>query len=178
MPTASTSQILGNSEAFHVRQSNIMVRRTLAGEYVCINKYMVQDLERLGLWSSELCKRVIAENGSIRAMLDIPVHIRNIYKTVWEISGKVQVNHAIGRSPFIDQSQSMSVFMESPTVQQLTALHFYTWRGGLKTGLYYLRTRPARQAIQFTVKPSQPDGLEQDDEDYCTRADGCVSCGS
>ena len=179
MPTASTSQILGNSEAFHVRQSNIMVRRTLAGEYVCVNKYMVQDLERLGLWSLELCKQIIAENGSIQSMMAIPAYIRDIYKTVWEVSGKVQANHAIGRSPFIDQSQSMSVFMESPSVQKLTALHFYTWRGGLKTGLYYLRTQPARQAIKFTVKPtSNSDKTVVTQDEYCTRTDGCVSCGS
>jgi ribonucleoside-diphosphate reductase subunit M1 len=172
MPTASTSQILGNSEAFHVRQSNILVRRTLAGEYVCLNKYMVQDLEKLNLWCSKMSERIISAHGSIQNIEEIPFHIRSIYKTVWEISGKVQVNHAIDRSPFIDQSQSMSIFMENPTIQKLTSLHFYTWRGKLKTGLYYLRSRAVRNAVQFTVNPKKKE-LE-----YCTLKDGCTSCGS
>jgi ribonucleoside-diphosphate reductase alpha chain len=151
MPTASTSQILGNNECFEPFTSNIYVRRTLAGEFVCINKHLTADLHRLGLWSESLKDRIIAANGSIQSIDVIPSHIRHVYKTVWEIKGKCLVDLAADRGVFIDQSQSFNVHMTDVTFSKLTSLHFYTWKSGLKTGMYYLRSQAAAEALKFTV---------------------------
>lgn len=151
MPTASTAQILGNNEAFEAFTSNIYTRRTLAGEFIVVNKYLIQDLVDLGLWNETMRQRLIAANGSIQNIGGIPDNIKEIYKTVWEISQRSIIDMAADRGPFICQSQSMNIFMENPTINKLTSMHFYGWERGLKTGSYYIRSQAARDAIKFTV---------------------------
>jgi ribonucleoside-diphosphate reductase alpha chain len=151
MPTASTAQILGNNEAFEAFTSNIYTRRTLAGEFIVVNKYLIQDLIDLGLWNDTMRQRLIGANGSIQNIEEIPDNLKALYKTVWEISQKVIIDMAADRGPFICQSQSMNIFMENPTINKLTSMHFYGWEKGLKTGSYYIRGQAARDAIKFTI---------------------------
>lgn len=151
MPTASTSQILGNNECFEPFTSNIYSRRTLSGEFAVVNKYLLQDLIELGLWDDKMKDRLIAANGSVQNIPEIPAHLKELYKTVWEISGKAIIDMAADRGAFICQSQSMNIFMENVTTAKLTSMHFYAWQKGLKTGIYYLRTKAATDAIKFTV---------------------------
>lgn len=151
MPTASTSQILGNNECFEPYTSNLYVRRTLAGEFVCVSKHLLLDLIDLGLWDNNMKNRLMAANGSIQGIPEIPKNIKDLYKTVWEISGKTIVEMAAGRGAFIDQSQSLNVHMVDANFAKLTSMHFYAWKKGLKTGMYYLRTKAAADAIKFTV---------------------------
>jgi ribonucleoside-diphosphate reductase alpha subunit len=153
MPTASTSQILGFNECFEPFTTNIYLRRTLAGEFVVVNKYLVRDLTKLGLWNKRIKNEIIRDNGSIQRIDEIPVDIKMLYKTVWEISPKVIINQARDRSPYVCQSQSMNLFVEEPTNSKLSSIHMYTWKQGLKTGMYYLRTRPKAKAIQVTLDP-------------------------
>ena len=153
MPTASTAQILGNYECFEPIMSNIYTRRVLAGEYMVMNDYLIEDLISLGLWNQELKDQIILDDGSIQFIEEIPQLIRNRYKTVWEIKQKNIIDMAIERGKYICQSQSMNLFLESPNPSTLTSMHFYAWENGLKTGIYYLRTRPSSKAIQFTVSP-------------------------
>jgi len=154
MPTASTSQILGNNECFEPYTSNIYSRRVLAGEFTIVNRQLLQDLMELGLWTPEIKNKIIAFSGSIQNIDEIPSPLKNLYKTVWEISQRTLINMASDRGAFIDQSQSFNVFMGEPTIPKLTSLHFYSWKKGLKTGMYYLRTRPAVDAIKFTIDPN------------------------
>ncbi|AWW31298.1 ribonucleoside-diphosphate reductase subunit alpha [Echinicola strongylocentroti] len=151
MPTASTSQILGNNECFEPYTSNIYTRRTLSGEFIVVNKHLMKDLIRLGLWNDSMKNRLIAANGSVQDMPEVPQNIKDLYKTVWEISQKVVINMAADRGAFICQSQSMNIFMQEPNFGKLTSMHFYAWKKGLKTGMYYLRSKAATSAIQFTV---------------------------
>ncbi|KAK9870879.1 hypothetical protein WA026_009836 [Henosepilachna vigintioctopunctata] len=151
MPTASTAQILGNNESFEPYTSNIYTRRVLSGEFQVVNHHLLQDLTRLGLWDDVMKNQIIANCGSIQNIPGIPQDIKKIYKTVWEISQKVVLNMAADRGAFIDQSQSLNIHIEKPTYGVLTSIHFYGWRKGLKTGMYYLRTKPAAKPIQFTV---------------------------
>ncbi|NDF14688.1 ribonucleoside-diphosphate reductase subunit alpha [bacterium] len=151
MPTASTSQILGNNECIEPITSNLYTRRVLSGEFTVINKHLVQDLISLGLWNKALKDKIILANGSVQSVTEIPENIREIYKTVWEIKQKRIVEMAASRSPFIDQSQSLNIHMEGANAAKLTALHFTAWRLGLKTGMYYLRTKAAADATKFTV---------------------------
>ena len=153
MPTASTSQILGNYECFEPVISNIYTRRVLAGEYTVLNDYMVKDIKLLDKWNQEMKEKIIVNDGSIQNILEIPEFIRNRYKTAWEIKQKNVIDMAIDRGKFICQSQSLNLFMESPTYSKLSAMHHYSWKNGLKTGMYYLRSRPSSKAIQFTVNP-------------------------
>lgn len=150
MPTASTSQILGNNECFEPYTSNIYVRRVLSGEFTVVNQHLLTDLTRLGLWSPDVKNELVAANGSV-ADLDIPADLKELYKTVWEIKQRVLVDMAADRGAFIDQSQSFNVHMSDANFGKLTSLHFHAWRAGLKTGMYYLRTRAAADAIKFTV---------------------------
>jgi len=151
MPTASTSQILGNNECFEPYTSNLYVRRTLAGEFVCVNKHLMIDLIKRGLWSSQMKNALISNNGSVQGIKDIPEDMQNLYKTAWQISGKALIDMAADRGAFIDQSQSFNVFMTNVNFGKLTSMHFYAWKKGLKTGMYYLRTKAAADAIKFTV---------------------------
>jgi len=153
MPTASTAQILGNNECFEPYTTNIYLRRTLAGEFVVVNKHLVDDLKRVGLWSKEMKDLMVKAGGSIQNIVDIPVDIKNLYKTVWEISQKCIIDMAADRGRFIDQSQSMNLFIESPTMSKLSSMHMYAWKSGLKTGMYYLRSKAKARPIQFSLEP-------------------------
>lgn len=151
MPTASTSQILGNNECFEPYTSNIYTRRVLSGQFMVVNKHLLRDLIDLGLWSEEMKNAIIANNGSIQPIDGIPQEIKDLYKTAWEIKQRSIIDMAADRGAFIDQSQSLNLFMESPNYKKLTSAHFYAWEKGLKTGMYYLRSRPAVDPIKFTV---------------------------
>ena len=153
MPTASTAQILGNNECFEPYTTNIYLRRTLAGEFVVVNKHLVEDLKKAGLWSKEMKDLMVKAGGSIQNIVDIPNDIKNLYKTVWEISQKCIIDMAADRGHFIDQSQSMNLFMESPTMSKLSSMHMYAWKSGLKTGMYYLRSKAKARPIQFSLEP-------------------------
>lgn len=151
MPTASTSQILGNNECFEPYTSNIYSRRTLSGEFIIANKHLMKDLIELGLWNDNMRQKLIAANGSIQAIPEIPEHIKDIYKTVWEISQKAIIDMSADRGAFICQSQSLNIHITDPNFGKLTSMHFYAWKKGLKTGMYYLRSTAAADAIKFTL---------------------------
>lgn len=153
MPTASTAQILGNNECFEPYTTNIYLRRTLAGEFVVVNKHLVNDLKNVGLWSKDMKDLMVKAGGSIQNITDIPDDIKKLYKTVWEISQKCIIEMAADRGKFIDQSQSMNLFMESPTLSKLSSMHMYAWKSGLKTGMYYLRSKAKARPIQFSLEP-------------------------
>ena len=153
MPTASTAQILGNNECFEPYTTNIYLRRTLAGEFVVVNKHLVDDLKKVGLWSKEMKDIMVKAGGSIQNIVDIPDAIKDLYKTVWEISQKCIIDMAADRGRFIDQSQSMNLFVESPTLSKLSSMHMYAWKAGLKTGMYYLRSKAKARPIQFSLEP-------------------------
>jgi ribonucleoside-diphosphate reductase alpha chain len=154
MPTASTSQILGNNECFEPFTSNLYSRRVLSGEFMVVNKYLVEDLVKLGLWTADIRTEIIANNGSVQGIAAIPAEIRELYKTVWEIPMKTLINMARDRAPYICQSQSLNLFLSEPTASKVSSMHFYAWKQGLKTGCYYLRTKAAAKAQQFTVEPT------------------------
>jgi ribonucleoside-diphosphate reductase alpha chain len=153
MPTASTSQILGNFECFEPIISNIYVRRVLAGEYVVINKYLIDELSKLGIWNEQMKDKIIVMGGSIQNIPGIPSVVKELFKTAWEIKQKVLIDMAADRGAFICQSQSLNLFIENPEFAKITSMHFYAWKKGLKTGMYYLRTKSASKAIQFTIDP-------------------------
>jgi len=153
MPTASTSQILGNNECIEPFTSNMYSRRVLAGEFMVVNKYLVEDLVRLGLWTSEIRTEIIANGGSVQSIEKIPAYLRELYRTVWEIPMKTIINLSRDRAPFVCQSQSLNLFIAEPTASKVSSMHFYAWKAGLKTGCYYLRTKAAARAQQFTVEP-------------------------
>ena len=155
MPTASTAQILGNYECFEPPQTNIYTRRVLAGEYMVLNNYLVNDLLLSEQWSKEMKNKIIANDGSILGIDKIPNCFKERYKTVWEISQKDIIDMAADRGKYICQSQSLNLFIATPNIQKLTSMHFYAWSKGLKTGIYYLRTRPSSSAIQFTINPNE-----------------------
>ncbi|WP_340201374.1 ribonucleoside-diphosphate reductase subunit alpha [Ascidiimonas sp. W6] len=159
MPTASTSQILGNNECFEPYTSNIYTRRVLSGEFIVVNQFLLEDLVRLGLWNEDLKQQLMRENGSVQNIDAIPEDLKEIYKTVWELSMKDIIDMSRHRGYFIDQSQSLNLFMENANFAKLTSMHFYAWKSGLKTGMYYLRTKSAVDAIKFTLdntKKSEP----------------------
>lgn len=153
MPTASTSQILGNNECIEPYTSNIYLRRTLAGEFVVINKHLIKDLLHLGLWSTDMKDKIIAHKGSVQNIPEIPDNVKSLYKTAWEISQKHLIDQAADRGRFICQSQSLNLFVPKPSFKLLSSMHFYSWSKGLKTGIYYLRTKPAVDPVQFTITP-------------------------
>ncbi len=155
MPTASTAQILGNNECFEPYTSNLYTRRVLSGEFIVVNKYLLRDLVKLGLWSEELKNKIIASNGSVAHIPEIPQNLKDLYKTAWEISQKVIIDMAADRGAYICQSQSLNIFMENVNFAKLTSMHFYGWKAGLKTGMYYLRTKAATDAIKFTLDKSK-----------------------
>ena len=171
MPTASTSQILGNNECFEPFTSNIYVRRTIAGEFVCINKFLLKELIELDLWTDSIKNQIIKHSGSVQDVVGIPKALKEKYKIVWEIPMKHILEMAADRGAFICQSQSTNLWMKEPTYNKLTAMHFYAWKKGLKTGIYYLRTKAKAAPQQFTIEPDKNNNLEEDDED-------CLMCGS
>jgi len=189
MPTASTAQILGNNECFEPYTSNIYTRRVLSGEFIIVNKHLLRDLVKLGLWNDTLKNKLMASNGSIQNINEIPDNIKELYKTAWEISQKVIVDMAADRGAYIDQSQSLNIFMENANFAKLTSMHFYGWKAGLKTGMYYLRTKSATDAIKFTLDKNAlteplPNKEEEEvnvDEVNCAvdeNQDDCPSCDS
>ncbi|MCA6431326.1 MAG: ribonucleoside-diphosphate reductase subunit alpha, partial [Cytophagales bacterium] len=151
MPTASTSQILGNNECFEPYTSNIYTRRTLSGEYIIVNRHLTEKLIALGLWSNTMRQRIIEANGSVQNIPEIPLHVREIFKTTFEIKQKRIIDLSADRGAFICQSQSLNIHMEAPNYAKLSSLHFYAWKAGLKTGMYYLRSQAAAHAIKFTI---------------------------
>lgn len=151
MPTASTSQILGNNECFEPYTSNIYTRRTLSGEFIVVNKHLLRDLVKEGIWSNEMRQKLMLSNGSVQNIDEIPARLKELYKTAWEISQKAIIDQAADRGAYICQSQSLNIFMENANFGKLTSMHFYGWKKGLKTGMYYLRTKAATDAIKFTV---------------------------
>jgi ribonucleotide reductase alpha subunit len=165
MPTASTSQILGYNECFEPITSNIYSRRTLAGEFVLPNKYLMKDLIKLGLWNEQIKNNIIANKGSIQHLDNIPQHIRDKYKIVWEIPMKHIIDMAADRGAFICQSQSLNLWMEEPVYNKLTSMHFYAWEKGLKTGIYYLRRKAKHQAQQFTIEPDAKENKETENKE-------------
>ena len=186
MPTASTSQILGNNEAFEPYTSNIYTRRVLSGEFIVVNKHLLEDLVELGLWDNKMKEEIMRANGSIQHIESIPQDLKDLYKTVWEISMKDIIDMSRQRGYFIDQSQSMNLFMQDADYSKLTSMHFYAWKSGLKTGMYYLRTKSAVNAIQFTLsnkkkeeeKPLSPEELKQLLLESKDNPDDCLMCGS
>ncbi|ERJ58963.1 ribonucleoside-diphosphate reductase subunit alpha [Sphingobacterium paucimobilis] len=179
MPTASTSQILGNNECFEPYTSNVYNRRVLSGEFAVVNKHLLQDLIELGLWTPEMKNRLIAHNGSVQDIPQIPESLKELYKTAWEIKQKSIIDMAADRGAFICQSQSLNIFMEQPNMAKLTSMHFHAWKRGLKTGMYYLRTKAAVDAIKFTVEPVDASGQARMDV-ACSldSAEDCMACGS
>lgn len=199
MPTASTSQILGNNECFEPYTSNIYTRRVLSGEFIIVNKHLLKDLVQLGLWNNDMKNKIIAANGSIQHISEIPADIKELYKTVWEIKQRSLIDMAADRGAYVCQSQSLNLFVDTPTAAKLTSMHFYAWKKGLKTGMYYLRTQAASQAVQFTVEkqgsneidpviphtaaPARQNDLDSIETTFtdgavCTMQEGCVTCSS
>jgi ribonucleoside-diphosphate reductase alpha chain len=164
MPTASTSQILGYNECFEPFTSNLYSRRTLAGEFVVVNKYLMKELIGLGLWNEQIKNNIIANKGSVQQLSLLPEHIKNKYKIVWEMPMKHLIDMAADRGAFICQSQSLNLWLEDPTYSSLTSMHFYSWKKGLKTGIYYLRRKAKHQAQQFTIEPEAREQKDEKDE--------------
>ncbi len=176
MPTASTSQIFGNNECFEPYTSNIYSRRVLSGEFVIVNKHLLKDLVQLGLWNNDMKNKIILANGSVQNIDEIPSDIKEIYKTVWEIKQRHLIDMAADRGAFICQSQSLNLFVDKPNTAKLTSMHFYAWKKGLKTGMYYLRSQAATQAVQFTIEKQER--VVKEEVISCSMEQGCVSCGS
>jgi ribonucleoside-diphosphate reductase alpha chain len=191
MPTASTSQILGNNECFEPYTSNIYTRRVLSGEFIIVNKFLLRDLVNRGLWDNTMKDKIITANGSIQDIAEIPQELKDLYKTVWEIKMRNIIDMAADRGAYICQSQSLNLFINSPNASKLTSMHFYAWKKGLKTGMYYLRTQAASQAVKFTVEnqggknmePVIPEHVEQVADEIpagpsCSMDEGCVTCSA
>jgi len=187
MPTASTSQILGNNECFEPYTSNIYTRRVLSGEFVVVNKHLLKDLVKLGLWNDSMKNKLISANGSVQDIREVPKNIKDLYKTVWEIKQKTILDMAADRGAYICQSQSLNIHIQDPNFGKLTSMHFYAWKKGLKTGMYYLRTKAAADAIKFTVEKQADVALEPvvtDEQKAVAIAcsldnpEGCEACGS
>jgi len=191
MPTASTSQILGNNECFEPYTSNIYTRRVLSGEFIIVNKHLLRDLVNRGLWDTTMKNKIISANGSVQDIPEIPQDLKDLYKTVWEIKMRTIIDMAADRGAYICQSQSLNLFINSPNASKLTSMHFYAWKKGLKTGMYYLRTQAASQAVKFTVEnqggknmdPVIPAVVQQVEDEIpagpsCSMEEGCVTCSA
>ena len=174
-PTASTAQILGNNECFEPFTSNIYVRRVLSGEFVTVNRYLVKALEERDMWNEQMRDLIIASDGSVQNIEGFPEDLKPIFKTVWEMKMRSLVDLAADRAIFIDQSQSLNLWMQDPTHKKLSSMHFYGWKKGLKTGIYYLRTRPSVEAVKTTIdvetREKAKKGVSCDDE-------VCVACSA
>jgi ribonucleoside-diphosphate reductase alpha chain len=200
MPTASTSQILGNNECFEPYTSNLYTRRTLSGDFILVNKHLMKDLMTEGLWNESMRQKLIGSNGSVQNIAEIPQNLKDIYKTVWEISQKAIIDMAADRGAFICQSQSLNIHIKDPNFGKMTSMHFYAWKKGLKTGMYYLRSTAAADAIKFTldktaiqqpeqneaaaIQPEQVQQVMEYDQKKSDMAcsldnpDACEACGS
>jgi ribonucleotide reductase alpha subunit len=176
MPTASTAQILGNTESFEPYTQNIYTRRVLAGEFVQVNRHLINDLLKAKLWDDGLKKKLIAHNGSVQKIEEIPAELKELYKTVWEIKQKSVLEMAADRAPYICQSQSLNVHMVDCTSAKLSSMHFYGWKLGLKTGQYYLRTKAAVDAIKFTVDVNTAKAAAQ--VESTPEPEPCLTCSA
>jgi ribonucleoside-diphosphate reductase alpha subunit len=176
MPTASTAQIMGNNEAFEPYTTNIYLRRTLAGEFVMVNKHLVRDLQKLDKWNPTIKNDIIRAGGSVQGLDGIPETLKNIYRTVWEIPQKSIIDMAADRGAYIDQSQSLNIFMENPSVAKLSSMHMYGWKKSLKTGMYYLRTRAKAKPQQVTIAPAQSPTEEEVLACSLANPEGCLMC--
>ena len=184
MPTASTAQILGNNECFEPYTSNIYTRRVLSGEFIIVNKHLLKDLVKAGLWNKDMRQKIMTANGSVQNIKEVPQNLKALYKTAWEISQKAIIEQSADRGAYICQSQSLNIFMENANFGKLTSMHFYGWEKGLKTGMYYLRTKAATDAIKFTVEktiaaePASLDVETQQAEIACSLDDpeNCEMC--
>ena len=179
MPTASTAQILGNNECFEPYTSNLYTRRVLSGEFIIVNRHLLKDLVKAGLWNRDMRLKIMSANGSIQNISEIPQDIKDLYKTAWEISQKTILELAADRGAYICQSQSLNIFMENANFAKLTSMHFYGWEKGLKTGMYYLRTKAATDAIKFTVDQaisSEPEALDSEDGDMTLEEQAALAC--
>jgi ribonucleoside-diphosphate reductase alpha subunit len=177
MPTASTSQIMGNNECFEPYTTNLYLRRTLAGEFVVVNKHLVKDLKELNMWNKTIKDQIIKDGGSVQNIPGLPDKLKEVYRTVWEIPQKGIIDMAADRGAYIDQSQSLNLFMENPTVAKLSSMHMYAWKKGLKTGMYYLRTRAKAKPQQVTIAPTVKVPTEEE-KLACSLAnpEGCLMC--
>ena len=187
MPTASTSQVLGNCESFEPFHSNVFKRTTLAGEFMVVNRYLMRELMARGLWNEATRETLLRTDGSVQGVPGVPERVQQVFRTVWEVPQRAVVDHAAARAPFIDQSQSMNLYFAQPNAQKLTSALMYAWRSGLKTGCYYLRSRPATEGIKFGLlnsggKPppaapaADPPAVPGAEGAAC--AIGCTSCGA
>ena len=176
MPTASTSQILGNNECIEPYTSNLYLRRTLAGEFLVVNKYLMDKLMKLGLWNQDMKNKLMYYKGSVKNIMEIPEHIRNLFKTTWEIKQKVIIDQSVDRGPYICQSQSLNIHLENPTFNTLSSMHLYGWKKGLKTGSYYIRGKPASSIQNFTIDPKIEAKLRE--EMLKSQDDECVMCSA
>jgi ribonucleoside-diphosphate reductase alpha subunit len=176
MPTASTAQIMGNNEAFEPYTTNIYLRRTLAGEFVMVNKHLVRDLQKLDMWNPTIKNEIIRAGGSVQALDGIPKTLKSIYRTIWEIPQKSILDMSADRGAYIDQSQSLNIFMENPSVAKLSSMHFYGWKKGLKTGMYYLRTRAKAKPQQVTISPTAAPTEEEVLACSLANPEGCMMC--
>jgi ribonucleoside-diphosphate reductase alpha chain len=183
MPTASTSQILGNNECFEPYTSNIYTRRVLSGEFIVVNKHLLKDLIKLKLWGDSMKDRLMEANGSVQGINEIPDDIKQLYRTVWEVSQKSIIDMAADRGAYICQSQSMNIHMQDANFGKLTSMHFHAWKKGLKTGLYYLRTKAAADAIKFTIVKDEKSMDNEEQKQAAIQCsidnqDDCEMCGS
>jgi len=181
MPTATSSQILGNNECFEPVTSNIYTRSTNSGDYIIVNKHLAKDLKSVGLWKKDIVNKIIENNGSVQSIDEIPAEIKEVYKTVWEISQKIVIDYAADRAPFVDQTQSMNIFIDQPSYAKLSSMHLYGWKKGLKTGSYYIRSKPSSNAVKFTIlKEKKVEGKKyvKDGKEYVCNDDVCVACSS
>jgi ribonucleoside-diphosphate reductase alpha chain len=178
MPTASTAQVLGNNESFEPFTSNLFKRKTLSGEFIMINKYLLRDLLDQGLWDESMKDRIILSNGSIQDIPEIPNVLKDLYKTVWEIKQRVVIDMCADRAPYVDQSQSMNLFIEDPDFKRLTSMHFYAWKRGLKCGMYYLRTCPKTRVQKFTVDPTLERSFKETKKAVICTDEVCTMCSA
>ena len=181
MPTATSSQILNNNECFEPVTSNIYTRSTNSGDYIIVNKHLARDLKSVGLWTKDIVNKIIENNGSVQSIDEIPSEIKEVYKTVWEISQKIVIDYAADRAPFVDQTQSMNIFIDQPSYAKLSSMHLYGWKKGLKTGSYYIRSKPSSNAVKFTIlKEKKIEGKKyvKDGKEYVCNDDVCVACSS
>jgi ribonucleoside-diphosphate reductase alpha chain len=172
MPTASTSQIMGNNECIEPYTTNVYTRRTIAGEFTVVNTHLMEDLISLNMWNEEIRDRLLYNRGSVQNIPNLPTYLKEVYKTVWEISQKDCIDMAADRGRFICQSQSLNLWFAQPDFKTLTNAHMYGWKQGLKTGSYYIRSKPARNSQRFTMDPSKEKKFKEEE------AEECLSCGS
>jgi ribonucleoside-diphosphate reductase alpha chain len=180
MPTATTSQILGFNESIEAITSNIFQRQTLAGEFTIINKHLIEDLLKLGLWTPDMKDKILTAGGSIQNINEIPDSIKILYKTVWEIKQRIVIDQSADRGPYVCQSQSLNIYLEDPDFGKLTNVHFYGWKKGLKTGMYYLRSRPRAKMSAYSIEPPKQINEKPSEEEImaCRRdnPEGCLMC--